>query len=179
VSSALKKLGRRELVAVLWIIMLISTWVTWDSTRPTYYGATHTTLEVGEIKVGWWSTPTSSDETLVIKYETEIGPIDLYVVSQDSYNLTSRELPISYYLHHYGNGAELQLNGPLPRLYTIVVSEIAQEIDKQTWTYSSAAMLARALAYPITVFLIVVTGVNLGWYWRTRNASQNEEPDLV
>ncbi|MFX1544165.1 MAG: hypothetical protein ACFFCR_14250 [Promethearchaeota archaeon] len=178
-SSVLKKLGQRELLAFLWIMMLISTWVIWDSTEPTYYGGTHTTLEASEIEVGWWSVPTSTDETVVINYETELGPIDLYVVSQDSYNRTSGDLPQSYYLHHYGNGTELQLKGPLPRLYTVIVSEIAQEINEQTWTYSSAAMLARALAYPITVFLIVVTGINLGWYWRTRNASQNKEPDLV
>lgn len=159
--------------------MLILTWVTWDSTEPTYHGASHTTLEVGEIRVGWWNAPTSSDETLVIKYETELGPIDLYVVSQDSYNRTSGELPISYYLHRYGNGTELQLKGPLPLLYKVIVSEIAQEINEESWTYSSAALQAKALAYPITIFLIVVTGVNLGWLWKMRSASRNKEPDLV
>jgi hypothetical protein len=56
----------------------------------------------------------------------------------------------------------------LPLLYFVVVSEVDQPIYQQAWTYSAAARIARALAYPITVFLIVVTGVNLGWYWKER-----------
>ncbi|MFW9889899.1 MAG: hypothetical protein ACFFER_17085 [Candidatus Thorarchaeota archaeon] len=178
-SSALKKPGPREFLAILWLIILISTWVIWNSTGSTYYGASHTTLKAGEIKIIWWQAPTSSDETLVMRYETELEPIDLYVVSQDSYNRTSGELPTSYYLFYHGNDTELILEGPLPKLYRIVVSEVVQEFTSQTWAYSSAALQARALAYPITIVLIVVTGVNLGWYWKTRNASQDREPDLV
>jgi hypothetical protein len=175
-SSALKNPGLKELLVAFWLILLISTLVTWDAAKPTNYGATNTILEASEIKVGWWNVPTSSDETLVIKYETELGPIDLYIVSQASYNATSGELPTSYFLHHYGSSTELQLKGPLPLLYLLVVSEAEQIVYSETWTYSSAAMIARALTYPNAVFLIVVTAVNLGWYWKTENTSKTKSP---
>ena len=125
-------------------------------------------LEADEIEVLWWNALTTSDETLVIRYDAELGPVDIYVVSQNSYNLTSGELPTSYFFHHHGDSTEFELNGPLPLLYYVVVSEVGQYLYSQSWTYSSVARLARALAFPITVFLIVVTGVNLGWYWRSR-----------
>jgi hypothetical protein len=160
-------MGRKELLALLWLVLLISTLITWNSISPSGHGASNRPLVADEIEVIWWSDSTTSDETLLISYEAELGPIDIYVVAQDSYNRTSGELPASYFLHHYGNSTELELHGPLPLLYFVIVSETDQYVHQQAWTYSSAAMMARVLAYPITVFLIVVTAVNLGWYWKT------------
>ncbi|MFW9864367.1 MAG: hypothetical protein ACFFET_18925, partial [Candidatus Thorarchaeota archaeon] len=131
-------------------------------------GASRTEVQTGVIEVIWWQASTSADETMVIRYEVELGPIEIYVVSQASYNATSGELPTSYFLHYYGSSTELQLRGPLPLIYLLIVSEVEQIVYSETWTYSSAAMIARALVYPNTVFLIVVTAVNLGWYWKTR-----------
>ena len=159
-------MGRKELLALFWLALLISTLITWNSIYPSAYGAANTPLEADESEVIWWSDLTTSDETLVISYEAELGPIDIYVVSQDSYNLTSGELPASYFLHHHGKSTELQLHGPLPRLYFVILSDTSQYVSQQAWTYTSAAMMAKALAYPLTVFLIVVTAVNLGWYWK-------------
>ncbi len=157
---------RGELLALLWLILFFSTMVTWTSTRPSGYGGSNGPLEADEIEVLWWNALTRPDEILVIRYEVGLGPVDIYVVSQASYNRTGGELPTSYYLHHHGSSTELELLGPLPLLYFVVVSEVDQHIYQQAWIYSSAARFARALAYPITVFLIVVTGVNLGWHWK-------------
>ena len=166
-SSGFKHLGWREILALLWLVLLISTLITWNSISPSGHGASNTPVQVDEIEVLWWSGLTTSDETLVISYEVELGPIHFYVVAQESYNLTSGELPASYFLHHYGSSTELELHGPLPLLYFVIVSETDQFVYQQAWTYSSAAMMARVLAYPNSVFLIVITAVNLGWYWKT------------
>jgi hypothetical protein len=168
VPNELRQLKRKEILVILWLVLFLSTLATWASTRPSGYGASNTSLEADEIEVIWWNALTTSDETLVIRYEVELGSIDIYVVSQASYNRTSGELPTSYFLHHLGDSTELELTGPLPLLYFVVVSEVDQPIYQQAWTYSTAARFARALAYPITVFLIVITGVNLGWYWKKR-----------
>jgi hypothetical protein len=116
------------------------------------------------------------DDTLMIKYDAALGPIEIFVVSQSSYNRTSGELPTSYFLHHSGNSTELYLDGPLPVLYFVVISEIDQHLYQQAWIYSSTAKMARVLAYPVTGLLIVVTGIYLGWYWKM---SKNNAPHLL
>ncbi|MHA2118090.1 MAG: hypothetical protein ACW98J_04150 [Candidatus Thorarchaeota archaeon] len=165
--SGFKNMGLRELLVVLWIALMISALVTQNTMASTHYGASSAGLEAGKIEVSWWNAITTADEILVLRYDAELGPIDIYVVSQTSYNLTSGEVPISYHLHHHGNSTELQLNGPLQQLYFVVVSEIDQNLYQEAWTYSSAAMLARTLYYPIIGLLVLVSGVYLVWYWRT------------
>lgn len=165
-SGELKFLGQRELFVFFWLILLISTLITWNSIGPSAYGASSRNMQAGEIEVMWWQALTGSDDTLMIKYDAELGPIEIFVVSQSSYNRTSGELPTSYFLHHSGNSTELYLDGPLPVLYFVVISEIDQYLYKQSWIYSSPAKMARVLAYPVTGLLIVVTGIYLGWYWK-------------
>ncbi len=167
-SGKLKFLRRRELLVFFWIILLISTLITWNSIGPVLHGSSNGPLQAGEIEVMWYNGQTAPDETLMIMYDAELGPIEIFVVSQSSYNRTSGELPASYFLHHSGNSTELYLDGPLPFLYFVVISEIDQHVRQESWVYSSTAKMAKVLAYPVTGLLIVVTGIYLGWYWKMR-----------
>ena len=157
----------RIILVLIWTLLFVSTLITWNTLGHRSYGASRRDMEAGEIYVSWFNAITFARETLRIRYEASAGPIDIYVVTQDSYNRTSGEIPESFLLHHHGNSTQLRLDGYLPFLYYVVISEVDQTVYIQSWVISPETRIAEMLVYPMTILLIIVSVISIVWYARS------------
>ena len=156
------------IVLSVWFLFFISTTMMADSINSTGRGTSNSSVKAGEIEVLWFNGLTPAGDSLRINCEVESGSIDIYVVSQAGYNLSSGEIPESYLLHQSGGSTVLYLDGPLPVLYYVVVSPINQQIHVLTSIYSPAAKISEVLLFPGLVGLIVVTVILAGLLWKAR-----------
>ena len=107
------KIERFQLFVLIALLLLGSTLITWSLYSPSRYGASNTLAEADEVEVIWFNAQTVSDEILRISYVSEAA-IEIYIVTQGSYNLSAREIPEEYVYHYNGNSSTLNLNGYLP-----------------------------------------------------------------
>ena len=163
-KTALDKRRTKLIVVTVWILLLMSTCLAWTVDKPRGYGASRGEMMTGETQIIEFNMWTLSGEIHRITYDAPEGPIEIYVVAQDSYNKTSHEVPETYLLYHTGNSTTLNLNGPLPRLYYIVVSEVDQYVYVQSWVFSTEAILAQMLVYPLAILTGVVSIFGMGLY---------------
>ncbi|MFW9933354.1 MAG: hypothetical protein ACFFDR_11915, partial [Candidatus Thorarchaeota archaeon] len=98
------------------------------------------------------------------------GPIEIYIVTQASYNLSAREIPDSYLYYHHDNSSTLTLNGPLPFLYYIVISEIDQYINIQSWVFSPTAQISEMLMVPLAILAVATAIITAGWHLQSKKS---------
>ncbi|MDF1539572.1 MAG: hypothetical protein P1Q69_11795 [Candidatus Thorarchaeota archaeon] len=152
---------QKRIIQIFFLMLLLSTIISWYSIRPNSYGASRTTLEAGEIEVFWFNGYTLYGESFRATYETEIHSVDVYFIRQGAYNLTSGTLSESYYYHPVTNITSFAIEGPIQPLYIIVVSEVDQWIYIQSWIYPLSAKISEIAAIPLTLILFLVSGYRL------------------
>jgi hypothetical protein len=163
-KTYLDKQKAKLIVVSIWVLLLISTLIAWTVNKPKVSGTSNSSMVAGETKVVWFNAFTGSGEIHRVSYDASAGPIEIYIVTQDSYNVTSHEVPETYLLYHYGNSTTLNLDGPLPFLYYIVISEVGQDVYVQSWVFSTEAILAQMLVYPLAILTSIVSIFGIAWY---------------
>ncbi len=156
-----KQMTKNRIIGAIIVILLILTVVSWVSVKPTAYGSSNTELQAGEIHVGWFNAPTYDEDILRVSYDADLGLLEIYVVAQSSYNRTSGIIPDSFLYYHDGSSSSFSIEGPLPLLYMLVITEVTQWTYMQTWVYPSSARIAEMTAIPFTISLIAVTALYL------------------
>lgn len=134
-------------------------------------GATRTTLRADSVEVIWYNVYTSQGQQHTVEYAAMDEPVDIYVVAQSYYNVTSKEIPSGYIHHERGSNGMIILQGPLSPLFYIVYSEVEQVFICETYLDSPYSFIRRT--YNIQLVLLVlgidVTILVLGYRFKERD----------